>query len=882
MKVSDSFACARPLPGFPDVTFFSLPAAEAAGAGPLSRLPYSLRVLAEHLLRHEDGRVIRAEDIHALTATANGVRTTRDMAFYPSRLMMQDSSGLPVLADFIALEDAVRSAGGDVASVLPRLRMDLVVDHAVEVDKWANSHAAEQNLEHEFLRHADRYRFLKWAQKRLPTLRVVPPGIGICHQLNLEVLADLVQVSERDDGSKTAGFDSLLGTDSHTTMINALSVMGWGVGGIEATAAALGEPVIMKVPEVVGVRLRGRLQEGILATDLALSLTALLRKHDLVQRIVEFFGPGLSSLSIPDRATVANMAPEYGATMGFFPADAQTLSYLRATGRPEKQVALVEAFIDAQHMLRNDESPEPIFSRVIDFDLSSVERTLAGPSRPHDKLSLAALPDTVSVQPDTGGLSDGAIVIASITSCTNTSNPRALVAAGLLAKTAVAKGLRSAPWTKTSFAPGSRVASHLLQQAGLQQELDTLGFNVVGHGCMTCMGNSGPLDEFIEKSVKERGLTVAAVLSGNRNFEGRIHPLCKLSYLASPPLVVALAIAGTAHIDLASEPIGVDAESEPILLQDIWPTDAQIDAVLQSVDVRDFAAENRLSSFDGSHHWLKLQPPLQSEYDWDDEAGFIRKPPFLATDLVQSHLLADVTGARPLLLLGDSVTTDHISPVSRILPDSEAGRWLKSQGVQDDQLASFSARRLNHDVMLRGGFANPRIRNLMVQGSEGGITRLMPDRVTMPIHEAAQIYATRNVPVIVFGGHGYGAGSARDWAAKVTRLLGVRAVIAYEFERIHRTNLVALGVLPLSLPPAADLRLDGSEIFDLRGIAAALTPGGTVELTIHRVDGRTDNIALTARIETQVEAEWLRAGGLMPKVLHSATSDKATGQSHSL
>jgi aconitate hydratase len=517
-----------------------------------------------------------------------------------------------------------------------------------------------------------------------------------------------------------------------TRAINALSVIGWGVGGIEATAAALGEPVIMKVPEVIGVRLRGRLQEGILATDLALSLTALLRKHDLVQRIVEFCGPGLSSLSIPDRATVANMAPEYGATMGFFPADAQTLTYLR-----------------------NDESTEPIFSRVIDFDLSSVERTLAGPSRPHDKLSLATLPDTVPVQSNTEGLSDGAVVIASITSCTNTSNPRALVAAGLLAKNAVAKGLRSAPWTKTSFAPGSRVASHLLQRAGLQQELNTLGFNVVGHGCMTCMGNSGPLDEFIEKSVKEKGLTVAAVLSGNRNFEGRIHPLCKLSYLASPPLVVALAIAGTAHIDLASQPIGVDAECEPIMLPDIWPTDAQIDAVLQSVDVRDFAAENRLSSFDGSHQWIELQPPSESEYDWDGEAGFIRKPPFLSAELVQSHLLDDVTGARPLLILGDSVTTDHISPVSRILPDSEAGRWLKSQGVKDEQLASFSARRLNHDVMLRGGFANPRIRNLMVPGSEGGVTRLMPDSVTMPIHEAAQIYETRNVPVIVFGGHGY-------------------------------------------------------------------------------------------------------------------------------
>lgn len=870
IKVVDSFSCVRHLPIFPDIEFRSLPCAEAAGAGSLSRLPYSLRVLAEHLLRHEDGVIITAVDIRALANFAIGARSDRDMSFYPARIMMQDSSGLPVLADFIALEDAVRKDHGDVSQVLPRLRMDLVVDHAVEVDAWGTVEADGINLDKEYERHAGRYRFLRWAQTRLPTLRVIPPGIGICHQLNLEMLADVVHVNVNAAGARVAGFDSLLGTDSHTTMVNALSVFGWGVGGIEATAAALGEPVSMKIPEVIGVRLHGKMADGILATDLALSLTALLRKHDLVQRIVEFCGPGLSTLSIPDRATVANMAPEYGATMGFFPADEQTLAYLELTGRSTENVAVVKDFLQAQGMLRDDTSPEPIFTQIIDFDLGSVRTTIAGPRRPQDKLSFSTLPTTVPPVNNSGNLDHGDIVIAAITSCTNTSNPRALIAAGLLAKKAVERGLHSAPWTKTSFGPGSRVASRMLHETGLQAALDELGFHVVGHGCMTCMGNSGPLKPEIEMAIKQSDLSVAAVLSGNRNFEGRIHPLCRLSYLASPPLVVAFALAGTVNIDFSTQAIATDQHGQPVMLDDLWPSGAEIDAILQSVDMRQLVAANHASFQQDTARWRSLDIPTQATYDWDDDTGFIRRPPFLDPKMAQSQLCSDLLDARPLLLLGDSITTDHISPVSRITDDLEAGRWLRSKGVQSAALGSFSARRLNHDVMLRGGFANPRIRNLMLPGREGGFTKLMPDGITMPIHEAAQIYAERGVPAIVIAGRGYGAGSARDWAAKVSRLLGVRAVIAYGFERIHRTNLVAMGVLPLELPGEVALEFDGSETVNLLGIIHSLVPGGSVRLQVSRAGKIVADLTLRCRIETNAEADWLRHGGLLPKVLAAA------------
>ncbi|ODP34767.1 aconitate hydratase AcnA [Pandoraea sp. ISTKB] len=869
MKAVDSFSCLRPVPGHPDVFHFSLPAAQAAGAGALSTLPYSLRVLAEHLLRHEDGAVITADAIHAFATAAHAGSTDVDVSFFPGRLMMQDSSGLPVLADFVALDEAVRKAGADPTRVSPRIPIDLVVDHAVEVDHWGSTQASAQNLDLEFHRHADRYRFLRWVQQRMPRLRVVPPGTGICHQLNLEVLADVIAVRQAPDGRQIAGFDSLLGTDSHTTMVNALSVFGWGVGGVEATAAALGEPVVMKIPEVVGVRLRNRLADGVLATDLALALTAELRKHDLVLRVVEFCGPGVHTLSIPDRATIANMAPEYGATMGFFPADARTVDYLRATGRPQAQVQLVEAYLDAQWMLHCESDPEPHFHRLIDFDLASVAPTLAGPRRPHDALSLASL--TATVPPSRGSssaLDHGAVVIAAITSCTNTSNPRALVAAGLLARNALARGLRSAAWTKTSFAPGSRVASGMLERAGLQSALNALGFHVVGHGCMTCMGNSGPLADAIETQIREQDLSVAAVLSGNRNFEGRIHPRCKLSYLASPPMVVALAIAGTVRIDLSCEPLGVDEQQRSVFLRDIWPSDVDIDAVLDATDMRELSEINRRSSFDGPAQWIAIEPPSTDRYPWDDDAGFIRRPPFLSEALTRPLASTDILGARPLLLLGDNVTTDHISPVSRISPESEAGRWLLSQGVDAANLASFSARRLNHDVMLRGGFANPRIHNLLVPGTEGGITRLMPDHDTMPIHDAAATYAARGVPVVVIAGRGYGAGSARDWAAKVTRMLGIRAVIARSFERIHRTNLVAFGVLPLTLPDNVELSLDGTETFDLIGVEAGLRVGGSVVLEVQRATGARMRYALHAHIETDVEVNWLKHGGLLPKVMH--------------
>lgn len=861
----DTFSCERPLPGFPLTRYLSLPAAEAAGAGPLSSLPYSLRVLAENLLRNQGHPQVQPADIRALARGEPAV-----VAFFPSRILMQDSSGLPVLADFIALHEAVVECGGDGASVLPSLPMDLVVDHAVEVDEWGQGDSLQRNLEQEFERHGDRYRFLRWAQEQLPSLRVVPPGVGICHQLNLEVLATVVHSTLRADGVQIAGFDSLLGTDSHTTMINALSVFGWGVGGIEATAAALGEPVLMRVPEVVGVRLLGRLAPGVSATDLALTLTAVLREQDLVQRIVEFCGPGVATLAVPDRATVANMAPEYGATMGYFPGDALTLDYLRSTGRPEEQVHFVEAYLRAQNMLHEADSAEPQFTRVIEFDLGGVVPTLAGPSRPQERLTLDSVSTSVPAEITGGYLDHGHVVIAAITSCTNTSNPRGLIAAGLLARNALARGLVTAPWAKTSFAPGSRVASRMLQVSGLQAHLDDLGFNVVGHGCMTCMGNSGPLEPVIEQQIREKGLAVAAVLSGNRNFEGRIHPSCRLSYLASPALVVAYALAGTMRINLQIEPLGYDPHGGAVLLADLWPSDAEIDTLLASVDLHDLSVQNRDASFAGPQMWGRLAVPVEKQYPWDGLNGFIRRPPFLEAHLARPQLDADLMGARPLLLLGDSVTTDHISPVSRITESSEAGRWLLERKVPSVELASFSARRLNHDVMLRGGFANPSIRNLMVPGSEGGVTRLMPDGLVMPVHDAAQAYQQREVPVLVFAGKGYGAGSARDWAAKVTRLLGVRAVIAHSFERIHRTNLVALGVLPLEFEYGAELALDGSETFDLKGLKQGLQPDGSVQLSVWRAERCVASLTLRCRIETEAEADWLRHGGLMPKVLSKA------------
>ncbi|HEY4276078.1 MAG TPA: aconitate hydratase AcnA [Rhizomicrobium sp.] len=844
----------------------SLQAAERNGAGPLTRLPYSLRALADSLLRHA------CAPTQLTTLAAVGTESAlRDderhrgvgLDFYPERILMQDSSGLPVLADIAALIQAGDEMGVPVGGAMT-IRADLVVDHAVEVDYWNRPDAAERNLDAEFKRHGSRFEFLKWARHRFDWLRVTPPGTGICHQLNLEIFATVVGVK---DG--VAGSDSLLGTDSHTTMVNALSVFGWGVGGIEATSVLLGNPVTLPVPQVVGVRLTGALQAGVTATDLALSLTAMLRQHALVGKIVEFCGPGIASLSLPDRATVANMAPEYGATMGFFPADAATLAYLKSTGRSEEHIAIAESFLTAQGMFWTQEADLPAFAEILAFDLTSVQATVAGPSRPDQKLALSEVPGTAppstGLQSSGGRLENGDIVIAAITSCTNTSNPRLLIAAGLVAEKAVARGLVPKPWIKTSLAPGSRIASGMLAQSGLQKALDRLGFELVGHGCTTCMGNSGPLRPEIAAQIKDQNLSVAAVLSGNRNFEGRVHPSARLSYLMSPPLVVAYALAGNVRIDLTSEPLGIGANGAPVTLQDIWPSEAEIDAALERADMASLAAENRDHAFDGSRAWNDIMVPDATIYPWEGEDGFIRRPPFLEPDVARPQLGHDIMGARALLMLGDAVTTDHISPVSGIQPDSAAGQWLAEHGVSSDRLASFSARRLNHDVMLRGGFANPRVRNSL-SGRDGGFTKLLPDDRLMPVHEAAAIYRARDVPLIVIAGDRYGAGSARDWAAKVTRLLSISAVIAENFERIHRTNLVAMGVLPLRIAREDRLSLTGLETFDLAGLPEALKRQGKVTLIAHGPDGAR-TIELACLIETDVEADWLKAGGILAQML---------------
>ena len=874
----DSFDALRDLPGAPATQFIDLTAAERGGAGALHRLPYATRVLVENVLRHEDGRTVTADHVRALVA---GDHST-SIPFTPERVLLQDASGIPVLADMITLHERATALGLDPATVSPRRRMDLVVDHALELDAAGTADAGATNLALEYHRHGDRYRFLRWAQTRFPTLRVVPPGIGICHQLNLEVLADVISVGTHD-GIALARFDSVVGTDSHTTMINALSVTGWGVGGIEAIAAALGQPILIPVPAVVGVRLSGALKPGVLATDVALTLASMLRAHGVVQRVVEFHGPGLTRLSVPDRATIANMAPEYGATMAYFPADDRTLTYLATTGRPEATVALARTYLTAQNMLYTPDLPTPDYDEVLELDLAQVDRTMAGPSRPHQTFTASELAHTVPPEGSTGAngtgtLHHGDIVIAAITSCTNTSNPKAMVAAGLLARNAVERGLARAPWTKTSLTPGSRATAELLQSAGLQTALDELGFHVAGFGCGTCMGNSGPLASAITEQIRQQSLSVAAVLSGNRNFPGRIHPDVAHSYLASPPMVVALAIAGRTTLDVTTEPLGVDDNGCPVFLDEIWPSDEDIAAVVSANEHRSFGGSG--SSLLTTPAWDHLPHPTGGGYEWDGEAGMIRRPPFADASLTRPVRVADILAARPLLVLGDGITTDHISPVARIASDSPAGRWLAQHGVPPEKFGSYSARRLNHDVMLRGGFANPTLQNKLTPGRQGGATSVMPDGDIVPVHEAAETYAKNGVPVIIVAGHSYGAGSARDWAAKVTRLLGVQAVIAQSFERIHRTNLVAMGVVPIECPDLSPADLDGTEEFDIIGLADGPDIDRLVHVTIRCVTTGLRELTGRARIDTAIEVEWIRAGGLIAHLFASAAQSSTEDFAH--
>jgi aconitate hydratase len=882
--------------------YFSLPALAAQGWGSLDHLPFSLKVLLENLLRFEDGVSVSKDDIRALVKWTETRTSDREIAFRPARVLMQDFTGVPGVVDLAAMRDAIAAAGGDAQRINPLTPVDLVIDHSVMVDHFGDEDAFADNVNIEYQRNRERYQFLRWGQQAFRNFRVVPPGTGICHQVNLEYLARSVW-SEEKNGEHWAYPDTLVGTDSHTTMINALGVLGWGVGGIEAEAAMLGQPVSMLIPEVIGFRLTGKLREGITATDLVLTITEMLRKRGVVGKFVEFCGDGLGDLSLADRATIANMAPEYGATCGFFPIDERTMEYLTLSGRDGSTIALVEAYCKAQGLWREPGMTEPVFTDLLSLDLDSVEASLAGPKRPQDRVPLskvaatfahleskqipvrdvAAMQSEGGIQPEvehTPGevsiviedqphqLRHGDVVIAAITSCTNTSNPSVMLAAGLLAKKALAKGLRRKPWVKTSLAPGSKVVTDYLAKSGLQSDLDALGFQLVGYGCTTCIGNSGPLPDVIERAIHDGDLMVASVLSGNRNFEGRVHQSVKTNWLASPPLVVAYALAGSVRIDLSKDPICRDPNGKPVYLRDIWPSTAEIQAALKNV-TGDMFRNQYASVFDGDADWQAMPIPKAATYEWKNDSTYIQHPPYFHGLTKTPPALTGISGARILALFGDSITTDHISPAGSIKPDSPAGHYLQSHGVEPKDFNSYGSRRGNHEVMMRGTFANIRIRNEMVPGTEGGITKHMPQGEVLPIYGAAMRYIKDGVLTVVVAGKEYGTGSSRDWAAKGTNLLGVRAVIAESFERIHRSNLIGMGVLPLQFPDGVDrltLKLDGSEEIDLPDLLNDLVPHGVTRVIVRR-DGKEQSFAALVRLDTAMEVEYFRHGGILHYVL---------------
>lgn len=856
--------------------------------GDITRLPKSLKVLLENLVRYLDNDTVVEDDIHALVQWQNKAHADREIAYRPTRVLMQDFTGVPAVVDLAAMREAVKSLGGQVEKVNPLSPVDLVIDHSVMVDEYATKTAFADNVEIEMQRNYERYLFLRWGQKSFQRFRVVPPGTGICHQVNLEYLGKAIW-SEEQDGRHVAYPDTLVGTDSHTTMINGLGVLGWGVGGIEAEAAMLGQPISMLIPDVVGFKLTGKLREGITATDLVLTVTQMLRAHGVVGKFVEFYGDGLASLPLADRATIANMSPEYGATCGFFPIDEITLDYLRLTGREAQEIALVEAYSKEQGLWRN-EGDEPIFTSTLSLDMATVEASLAGPKRPQDRVNLPHVPKAfkATVELETNKkilsqfpnvkidkqpafeLTDGAVVIAAITSCTNTSNPNVLMAAGLLAKNAVEKGLQRKPWVKTSLAPGSKVVTDYLKLAGLIPYLDELGFNLVGYGCTTCIGNSGPLLAPIEQAIKENDLTIAAVLSGNRNFEGRIHPLVKTNWLASPPLVVAYALAGNMNIDLAQEPLGEDKHGHPVYLKDIWPDSKAIANAVEKVKTEMFHKEYS-AVFDGDEIWQSLKTQDTPVYDWQEDSTYIRRPPFFEGMTKTPVPVEDIHQAGILAMLGDSVTTDHISPAGNIKADSPAGRYLQEHGVEPKDFNSYGSRRGNHQVMMRGTFANIRIRNEMVPGIEGGFTKYIPSGEILAIYDAAMRYQQDNKPLAIIAGNEYGSGSSRDWAAKGTRLLGVRVVIAGSFERIHRSNLIGMGVLPLEFPEGVTrktLGLKGDEKIDITGLNA-LAPGQDVAVNITFADNRRETIMARCRIDTQTELAYYQHGGILHYVIRN-------------
>jgi aconitate hydratase len=881
----------------------------------VARLPFSLKVLLENLLRNEDGLFVSADDVRALATW--DVRTPRDkeIAFRTARVLLQDFTGVPCVVDLAAMRDAIMALGGDAAKINPLQPVDLVIDHSVQVDEYGSDAAFLINVEKEYERNGERYQFLRWGQKAFRNFRVVPPGTGICHQVNLEYLGRVVFTSEQN-GETLAYCDSLVGTDSHTTMINGLSVLGWGVGGIEAEAAMLGQPVSMLIPEVVGFKLTGKLRPGATATDLVLTCTEMLRKKKVVGKFVEYYGPGLSSLPLADRATIANMAPEYGATMGFFPTDAETLKYLRLSGRDEHHVKLVEAYCRAQGLFRDDATPDPVFTDTIELDLASVVPSMAGPKRPQDRIPLteskrlyfeayAAERQRLAAAATTPGgaapasaaatmvsegapvatapgvecthrdenfvLHDGAVVIAAITSCTNTSNPSVMLAAGLLAQKAVAKGLRPKPWVKTSLAPGSKVVRDYLAKAGVQPALDKLGFQIVGYGCTTCIGNSGPLPASIGEAIDKGKLTVAAVLSGNRNFEGRVNPQTRFNYLASPPLVVAYALAGKMDIDLEREPLGVGTGG-PVFLRDIWPTPQEVeDVVLKNVKA-DMFTKQYADVFSGDKEWRAIPVPEGDRYAWDDKSTYVKHPPYFAGMSMTPPGIRPIAGARVLGMFGDSITTDHISPAGSIAAKSPAGQWLESLGVARADFNSYGARRGNHEVMMRGTFANIRLKNELTPGMEGWWTRTAPNAEPTSFFDAAAAYQKNDTPLIIIAGKEYGTGSSRDWAAKGTALLGVRAVIAESFERIHRSNLVGMGVIPLEFADGAtrqSLGLTGFETFTIDGLDAGLAPRAQLTVRVSAPDDSAKAFSVRSRIDTPAEIEYYTHGGILPYVLRN-------------
>lgn len=869
--------------------YYSLPDA-AKTLGNLDQLPKSLKVLLENLLRWEDNQTVTGEDLQALADWTKTRSADREIQYRPARVLMQDFTGVPAVVDLAAMREAVAKAGGDPQRINPLSPVDLVIDHSVMVDRYASENAYHENVEIEMERNGERYAFLRWGQNAFDNFRVVPPGTGICHQVNLEYLGRSVWTKD-EDGRTYAFPDTLVGTDSHTTMINGLGVLGWGVGGIEAEAAMLGQPVSMLIPEVVGFKLTGKLREGITATDLVLTVTQMLRKKGVVGKFVEFFGDGLSTLPLADRATIGNMAPEYGATCGFFPVDQITLDYLRLSGRPEETVQLVEAYTQAQGLWRNP-GDEPVFTDVLELDMGEVQSSLAGPKRPQDRVLLGEVAKTfgdftalapkkaeaakvgssveVKVNGETFQLEDGAVVIAAITSCTNTSNPSVMMAAGLLAKKAAEKGLMRKPWVKSSLAPGSKVVTDYYNAAGLTPYLNDLGFDLVGYGCTTCIGNSGPLLDPIEKAIQDADLTVASVLSGNRNFEGRVHPLVRTNWLASPPLVVAYALAGSVKVDLTQDPLGTGNDGQPVYLKDVWPSQQEVADAVQKLDTAMFHKQYG-AVFDGDEKWQAIQVPDAETYVWDADSTYIQNPPFFEGIAGDPPRIADIHDARILALLGDSVTTDHISPAGNIKKDSPAGRYLAEHGVDYADFNSYGSRRGNHEVMMRGTFANIRIKNEMLGGEEGGNTFHVPSGEKLSIYDAAMKYELENTPLVIIAGKEYGTGSSRDWAAKGTNLLGVKAVVAESFERIHRSNLVGMGVLPLQFKDGVDrksLGLTGKEKIAVLGIdGVELRPRMPLTLEVTREDGSRESVEVLCRIDTLNEVSYFKAGGILHYVL---------------